>query len=154
MVYKVFSLSESCKTRRRKWEPYHLGGVSSSTRLRHPRRQPPRKRQSACFPNNASPLFASTVQNAARSGVSRTAPYHHFKDKRELLCGIAEEGFRRFREVLHPPGLDQGREVNERRVQHFVKDYIEFATSQSEYYDLMFGSHLWKTEGLTETLTR
>ena len=33
---------------------------------------------------------------AASVGVSRTAPYHHFRDKQSLLCAVAEEGFARF----------------------------------------------------------
>lgn len=90
---------------------------------------------------------------AGHAGVSRTAAYHHFKDKQELLCAIAEEGFRRFRAVFHPADIKPDDKVNEQRIQRFVKDYIDFATGQSEYYDLMFGSNLWKTEGLTATLT-
>ena len=91
---------------------------------------------------------------AARTGVSRTAPYHHFKDKQELLCAIAEEGFARFRAVFNPPGTDKDDPLTKARIVRFVDDYIAFATEQSEYYDLMFGSQLWKTEGLTESLTR
>ena len=33
---------------------------------------------------------------AARLGVSRTAPYNHYKNKESLLSAVAEEGFRRF----------------------------------------------------------
>ncbi|WP_240500218.1 TetR/AcrR family transcriptional regulator [Halioglobus japonicus] len=86
----------------------------------------------------------SMRQLAARVGVSRTAPYHHFKDKQELLCAIAEEGFRRYIEVL---SLDAGN-LSEQRLQRFVREYLDFALDNVEYYDLMFGSRLWKSPGL------
>ena len=85
---------------------------------------------------------------AARVGVSRTAPYHHFKDKQELLCAIAEEGFRRFVGVL----TLAGRELSRQRLDQFVRDYLEFAVNNAEYYDLMFGSQLWKSPKITDTL--
>jgi AcrR family transcriptional regulator len=91
---------------------------------------------------------------AARAGVSRTAAYHHFEGKHALLCAVAEEGFKRFGKVFYPPEMEGGDTLNEQRIQRFVQDYIKFATGNSEYYDLMFGSQLWKTEKLTETLTQ
>ena len=87
---------------------------------------------------------------AARAGVSRTAPYHHFKDKQELLCAIAEEGFRRFVGVLT---LD-GKELSRERLGRFIRDYLQFAIQNAEYYDLMLGSHLWKSAQITEALQK
>lgn len=77
-------------------------------------------------------------------GVSRTAPYHHFKDKNELLCAIAERGFA---DHLHTvstlprqyPELD-GLALFER----YVLSYIRFADENPETYDLMFGKEIWK----------
>ncbi|MFT6550797.1 MAG: AcrR family transcriptional regulator [Zhongshania marina] len=89
---------------------------------------------------------------AQNLGVSRTAPYHHFKDKQALLCGVAEEGFRRLREVVRTPPYVEGAEISEAAVRLFVHRYVQFSIDNAEYYELMFGARLWKSEQLTESL--
>ena len=42
----------------------------------------------------------SLRQVAKRVGVSHSAPAHHFGDTQRLLCALAAEGFRRFREAM------------------------------------------------------
>lgn len=90
---------------------------------------------------------------ASRAGVSRTAAYHHFKDKQDLLCAIAEQGFERI--LSRAQLVDQnGRgEISEEQLRRMVGNYLQFALTNSEYYDLMFGSQLWKTNAITEALS-
>ncbi len=86
---------------------------------------------------------------ADKVGVSRTAPYHHFKDKNELLCAIAEAGFAeqsrlltRFRDEvpLGKPFAD------------YVRGYLHFASDNPETYDLMYGKEIWKLGEATQSL--
>ena len=49
---------------------------------------------------------------AGHAGVSRTAAYQNFKDKQELLCAIAEEGFRLYQAVFHPTDIEPDDKVN------------------------------------------
>ena len=56
--------------------------------------------------------------------------------------------------MLHPTDPASASRIDEQRIHQFVKRYIEFATANREYYDLMFGGQLWKSERLTESLTR
>ncbi|MEH6576345.1 MAG: TetR/AcrR family transcriptional regulator [Amphritea sp.] len=90
---------------------------------------------------------------ADRVGVSRTAPYHHFKDKNELLCAIAEQGFADQEQIVgmipaHNKTLD-GRAL----FALYVQAYIQFADKNPQQYDLMFGRDIWKNGCPTPSLT-
>jgi AcrR family transcriptional regulator len=89
---------------------------------------------------------------AANVGVSRTAPYHHFRDKHSLLCAVAEEGFGRFNLAMEA-ARDKGRGQDGGGVMlEIVKGYINFAVKNPEYYDLMYGGKLWRSRSLTDSL--
>ena len=89
---------------------------------------------------------------ADRTGVSRTAPYHHFKDKNTLLCAIAEEGFRRQEKTLGDIRKRADSEPLEDLFSEYVFTYIEFAHRYREQYDLMFGREIWRDGTPTESL--
>ena len=88
---------------------------------------------------------------AEQVGVSRTAPYHHFKDKNELLCGIAEQGFRHWREQTNEILQDKSLALRE-RYRRFVKGYVHYAVENPELYDLMFGRRIWRDNTATQQL--
>ena len=45
---------------------------------------------------------------AREAGVSPAAPYHHFKDKSDLLGAVAEDGFRRLKVAMNKSGAELG----------------------------------------------
>lgn len=89
---------------------------------------------------------------AARVGVSRTAPYHHFKDKQSLLSAVGEEGFVRFNRAMVESARNHRAKDAKEGIHAWVKAYVTFAVDNSEYYDLMYGGRLWHSESLSNSL--
>ena len=90
---------------------------------------------------------------ANRLGVSRTAPYNHYKSKEGLLCAVAEEGFRRFAAAMDK--VEAGKRFKDGRsmMRAYVSAYIAFARDNPEYYDLMYGRSSWQSQEHTQSLS-
>ncbi len=88
---------------------------------------------------------------ADRASVSRTAPYHHFKNKSALLCAIADDVFRLRLQHMKSNFNDQSRPLYE-RIRWFMHDYLKFAGEDPEIYELMFGPMIWKQDLITKDL--
>ena len=85
-------------------------------------------------------------------GVSRTAPYHHFKDKNALLCAIAEQGFQAQDRLVESMMALQAELTPTELFERYVLTYIRFAEQEQETYDLMYGRDIWKSGEPTESL--
>jgi AcrR family transcriptional regulator len=73
----------------------------------------------------------------ARLGVSRTALYRHFADKRALLTAVATEGFRTLRQQLVTAWEEGGR--NNAAFHAMGVAYVRFAVANPSHYRVMFG---------------
>jgi AcrR family transcriptional regulator len=73
----------------------------------------------------------------ARVGVSRTALYRHFADKRALLAAVATEGFRTLRHELSSAWEDGGRDDDAFRA--MGNAYVRFGIANPSHYRVMFG---------------
>ena len=73
----------------------------------------------------------------ARTGVSRTALYRHFADKRALLSAVATEGFRELRLQLIAAWDSGGR--GPAAFEAMGAAYVRFAVTNPSHYRVMFG---------------
>ena len=73
---------------------------------------------------------------AREAGVSSAAPYHHFKDKDELLNAIAKEGFAQLKQAM---AKDAGAVADPReRVSALGVAYVQFAGRHPALYRVMY----------------
>ena len=73
----------------------------------------------------------------SRLGVSRSALYRHFADKRALLTAVATEGFRSLRQQLVTAWEKGGR--GPVAFQAMGSAYVRFAVDNPSHYRVMFG---------------
>lgn len=78
-------------------------------------------------------------------GVSRQAPYHHFRDKQALLAAIGERGFVQLNCNLQKVVEDESAPLDQRLYQA-VLNYLDFALAKPALYELMFGRVLWREQ--------
>ncbi|WP_421131833.1 TetR/AcrR family transcriptional regulator [Alteromonas sp. A079] len=88
---------------------------------------------------------------AEDAGVSRTAPYHHFKDKSALLSAIAAKGFSDWHSTAKRI-FEQNEKTPQARFREFVHEYVGYAAKNPEMYELMFGRTIWQNNAATHDL--
>lgn len=86
------------------------------------------------------------------TGVSRSAPYHHFSDKQALLCAIAEDGFQQQDRLLAALAANTTNNPQQQLFEQFVLAYVHFAANNPQQYDLMYGSEIWRSGKPDEAL--
>ncbi len=84
-----------------------------------------------------------------RLGVSRAAPYRHFRDKTALLVAVAAAGFGRLRDRLQSLETNAPR-PNLDRLQYMGEEYVRFALENPAHYRLMYGREALMREDVPE----
>lgn len=79
-----------------------------------------------------------------RAGVSAAAPYRHFADKAQLLAAAATQGFVELHEALAAVRSATPELVD--RVLAMGRAYVRWAVTHPDYYGIMFGSELDKSD--------
>lgn len=79
----------------------------------------------------------SFAEAARAAGVSAAAPYRHFRDRDDLMAGVARLGFEKFEAAL-ARAWDDGRPDPVAAFENVGKAYLAFARNEPAYYSAMF----------------
>lgn len=84
-------------------------------------------------------------------GVSRTALYHHFSNKNDLLSAVAEQGFEDWQNATKQAlAIDEDEFVDV--ILNYFISYFDFALNNPAIYELMFGKTIWLELSSSESL--
>jgi AcrR family transcriptional regulator len=93
-------------------------------------------------------LDALTLRAVARAaGVSQTAPYRHFADRRALMGAVAATGFRELHEAM---GAAMAGARGREGFKGVALAYVGFARNNPSLYRVMFGPEVANTGDLPE----
>jgi len=88
-----------------------------------------------------APVATLTVKQLARDAkVSPGAPYHHFKDRQELLAALATEGFERW--IASASTVAAAPETPSNKLANLARAWLAFAAEHTPHYRVMFLSEL------------
>jgi AcrR family transcriptional regulator len=73
---------------------------------------------------------------ARRAGVSHNAPYRHFRDKDELLAGVAAQGFKELNEAMQEGAASESTAIGKLKRAGYA--YVAFALHWPEHFAAMF----------------
>jgi AcrR family transcriptional regulator len=83
------------------------------------------------------PAGFSFAEVARWAGVSAAAPYRHYRDRNDLMAGVAIRGFELFTAALEHAWAD-GRPDPKSAFDRLGRAYLNFARREAAYYSAMF----------------
>jgi len=93
-------------------------------------------------------LAALSLRAVSRAvGVSQTAPYRHFPDRRALVAAVAAEGFRRLQTAMQEAMASGPGRLGFKDV---ARAYVGFGRANPALYRVMFGPEVANTDELPE----
>ncbi|MBN1939067.1 MAG: TetR/AcrR family transcriptional regulator [Candidatus Aminicenantes bacterium] len=109
--------------------PYHKGGLPDRFLV-----------EAARMIAELGPEALSMRRLSARLGVSRTAAYHHFRNKGELMSAVGRRGFAFLAEGVGEAAA--GSSSTSEALTNMVLAYVRFAREKTSFFRLMFADIL------------
>jgi len=92
-----------------------------------------------------------TLRAVARAaGVSQSAPYRHFADRRQLMAGVAAQGFRAMEQAMLAEMQRMTPDAPRSGLKMVAVAYVKFGLENPALYRVMFGPEVANTEDLPE----